>query len=296
MLYRPGCKRWGSREAGELTAPRQGYPLPPMSAIARLTRVARASRTHAAVFLLALAFHAALFGALTLVVNWRTESEAPAWPSSGARCRRHRSKSAPPPPPPPPPKVEPEQREADIAPKIEPKKLEEQRSSRSKKLEDHKRLEDQKRLEEQKRLAEQKKLEEQKKLAEQKKLEEQKKLAEQKEQKRLDAQREAVRKAEHERMLAQSDAAPGGSPTGVAGGAGRRDAGDADLLKACIRPHLAFVVPEGTSPEVYAQFRIEVLPSYELAGVKLVKPSGLAGYDAAAERAIRRCASHPAST
>lgn len=247
-------------------------------------------------FLLALLFHAALFGALTLAVNWRTESEAPAvaelWgavPPPPVEVA-----PAPPPPPPPPPKVEPEQREADIALKIEQKKLEEQkRLEEQRKLEEQKRLEDQRRLEEQKRLMEQKRLEEQKKLAEQKKLDEQKKLAEQKEQqkeqRRLEAQREAVRKAEQERMLAQAGGPSGGSATGAVGGTGRRDAGYADMLKACIRPHLAFVVPEGTSPEVYAQFRIEVLPSYELAGVKLVKPSGLAGYDAAAERAIRRC-------
>ena len=72
-------------------------------------------------FLLALLFHAALFGALTLAVNWRTESEAPAvaelWgavPPPPVEVA-----PAPPPPPPPPPKVEPEQREADIALKIE---------------------------------------------------------------------------------------------------------------------------------------------------------------------------------
>ena len=49
------------------------------------------------------------------------------------------------------------------------------------------------------------------------------------------------------------------------------------------------MVPDATSDKIYAQFRIEVLPTGEQAGVRLVKPSGLAGYDAAAERAIRRC-------
>jgi colicin import membrane protein len=71
-------------------------------------------------FLLALAMHVALFGALSIVVNWRTESEAPAvaelWGAVPPPIE-----VAPPPPPPPPPKVEPEQREADIALKIEKK-------------------------------------------------------------------------------------------------------------------------------------------------------------------------------
>jgi colicin import membrane protein len=61
----------------------------------------------------------------------------------------------------------------------------------------------------------------------------------------------------------------------------------------CIRPHIAFAVPEGTSASVYADFRVELLPDGSVASVRLVRPSGLANYDAAAERAIRRCDPFP---
>lgn len=239
-------------------------------------------------FLLALAFHLALFGALTLVVHWRTESDAPAVAELWGAVPPPPVEVAPPPPAPPLPNLEPAKTEADIAikiekkpppevkpepqpePKPEPKKVEVKPPEPSKA--------------ELKKLEEMKKLEEKKKLDEAKKLEERKKAEEQK---RLEAQREAVRKSEQQRMLAQAGA--GGSSEGVAGGSGRRNAEYIDLVKACIRPHIVFAVPEGTSPQVYAEFRLDVLPTGEQMGVQLIKPSGLPGYDAAAERAIRRC-------
>jgi colicin import membrane protein len=65
------------------------------------------------------------------------------------------------------------------------------------------------------------------------------------------------------------------------------------MVIACIRPHIVFVVPEGTGASVYADFRVELLPDGAVASVRLVRASGLAGYDAAAERAIRRCDPFP---
>jgi colicin import membrane protein len=52
-------------------------------------------------------------------------------------------------------------------------------------------------------------------------------------------------------------------------------------------------VPEGTPPTVTAEFRVELLPDASVASVALLKPSALPGYDAAAERAIRRCDPFP---
>jgi colicin import membrane protein len=71
------------------------------------------------------------------------------------------------------------------------------------------------------------------------------------------------------------------------------DAGYAARVIGCIRPHIAFAVPEGTSAAVYADFRVELWPDGSVAGVRLLRPSALANYDAAAERAIRRCDPFP---
>jgi len=61
------------------------------------------------------------------------------------------------------------------------------------------------------------------------------------------------------------------------------------LIIACIRPNIAFAVPDGTPEQVYAEFKVELLPTGEQAAPpKLIKPSGLPGYDDAAERAIIR--------
>jgi colicin import membrane protein len=66
------------------------------------------------------------------------------------------------------------------------------------------------------------------------------------------------------------------------------------LIKACIRPHIVFAVPEGTSDQIYAEFKVELLPTGEQAAApQLTKPSGLPGYDDAAERAIIRCDPFP---
>ena len=66
------------------------------------------------------------------------------------------------------------------------------------------------------------------------------------------------------------------------------------LIKACIRPHIVFAVPDGTSDQVYAEFKVDLLPTGEQAGPpQLVRGSGLPGYDDAAERAIIRCDPFP---
>jgi len=66
------------------------------------------------------------------------------------------------------------------------------------------------------------------------------------------------------------------------------------LINACIRPHIVFAVPEGVTDQIYAEFKVELLPTGEQAAPPhLTKSSGLPGYDDAAERAIIRCDPFP---
>ena len=68
----------------------------------------------------------------------------------------------------------------------------------------------------------------------------------------------------------------------------------ADQIHACIRPHVVFAVPEGTSEQLHAVFKVELLPTGEQAAPpRLVEPSGLPGYDEAAYSAIIRCNPFP---
>ena len=63
----------------------------------------------------------------------------------------------------------------------------------------------------------------------------------------------------------------------------------------CIRPHIAFNVPESLQPKQHvAEFEVQLLPSGEQVGApRLLRGSGLAAYDQAVERAIRRCDPFP---
>lgn len=234
-------------------------------------------------FALALAMHALLFGGLSLVVQWRTQPEAPVVAELWGSLPPIEVPAPPPAPPPPAPKVEPEpeRRDADIVVKQEkkdPPKVEPD----TKKLEEEKRRieEEKKRIEDEKKRVE----------AEKKKLEAERRRAEAK----LAAEREAQRQAEVERLLAQAGSAQGvpQAQTGPSGGA-RGSAEYAARLVAYIKQFIVFPVPEGTSPQIYAEFEVELLPTGEQARVRLVKPSGLAGYDAAVERAIARANPFP---
>lgn len=227
-------------------------------------------------FALALTMHALLFGGLSLVVQWRTQPEAPVVAELWGSLPPIEVPAPPPAPPQPAPKVEPEpeRRDADIVvkqEKKEPPKVEPD----TKKIEEEKR-----RIEEEKKRVE----------AEKKKLEAERKKAEAK----LAAEREAQRKAEVERLLAQAGSAQGTptAQTGPTGGA-RGSAEYAARLVAYIKQFIVFPVPDGTSPQIYAEFEVELLPTGEQARVRLVKPSGLAGYDAAVERAIARANPFP---
>ena len=60
-------------------------------------------------------------------------------------------------------------------------------------------------------------------------------------------------------------------------------------IQAAVRAHLSFAVPDGVPRTVYAEFLVELLPTGEQAAEpRLIKPSGLPGFDEAAQRAILR--------
>ena len=85
---------------------------------------------------------------------------------------------------------------------------------------------------------------------------------------------------------------PGGTPAAGPGGIAR---GYESQVVGCIRPHIAFNVPEGLRPRQHvAEFEVQLLPSGEQVGApRLLHASGLAAYDQAVERAIRRCDPFP---
>ena len=62
-------------------------------------------------------------------------------------------------------------------------------------------------------------------------------------------------------------------------------------VRSCIRPNITIDVPATTRPGQYrAVYSLQLLPTGEQVGApKLVTPSGWPAYDAAVERAIRRC-------
>jgi colicin import membrane protein len=230
----------------------------------------RSQQNTPAAFVLALAMHGLLLAALWISVQWRTESSGPVVVELWGAPPPEPVAVAPPPAPPLVKEVEPERPNAEIVTQQEKKKVEPPPPD-TKKLEAEK-----KRLE-----AEQKKLE-----AEKKKQAEAQALAA--EQKRDEERREAVRKAEEARVLAQAGS-PGGTPGAATTGAGGRgDPGYVGQLIGLIRPRIVYAVPDGTSPAIYAEFQVDLLPTGEILNVRRLKASGLPGYDEAVERAIRR--------
>jgi colicin import membrane protein len=220
-------------------------------------------------FALSLLAHVVLFIAIAFMVRWKSEPvgtvTAELWSLPPAAVQQ----PAPVPPPPrpapvePPPPPEPEPRKADIViepkktpppPKVEPQKVEPPPPPK----------------------VEPKKVEPPKK--------DDSKL------KKLEAERQAAAaKATLDRVLAQA-----GTGARPAAAGGLSDAYAAQI-NSCIRPHIIFNVPEGTKPRQFiAEFEVTLLPTGEQAGApKLLKASGLAAYDQAVERAIRRCDPFP---
>lgn len=237
----------------------------------------------------AIAVHALLIAGLVFVVQWKSEPPAAVYAELWAPGAAPAAPvEAPPPPPPPPPKAAPEpepEKPADIVVKTEPKKPEPKKPEPK---------------------PEPKKPEPKKPEPKPEPKKPEPKKPEPKPEPKPDpkaAEREAKaaearHKAELARVMGQSSsAAPGGSPNAVpgAGLSGSAAATYAGQVIGCVRPHIVFAVPDGARRgQFVANFSVRLLPTGEQVGApKLVKPSGLAAYDAAVERAIRRCDPFP---
>jgi colicin import membrane protein len=226
-------------------------------------------------FALSLLAHTLLFIAIAFVVRWKSEPvgtvSAELWslpPPAAVQQPPTPVKVEPPPPvkiePPPP---EPPRKADIVEQKKEPPKIEPKKEPPPKKDEPKK---------------EPPKKEEPK--------EDKAKIAEAKAAAQLEANRKAAAQAQLDRMLAQAGTAPAASGTG----SGRSDKYIAQIV-SCIRPHIIFNVPDSIAPRQYvAKFEVMLLPTGEQTGApRLIKASGLAAYDQAVERAIRRCDPFP---
>jgi colicin import membrane protein len=251
-------------------------------------------------FVLSLLAHSLLFLAIAFVVRWKTEPagtvSAELWagfPAAPAPAPAPQPVPVPAPvveatPPPPPPKVEPRpapvpERKADIV--VEQKKIEPPKPD-PKKLEAEKR--EAERREAEKRAAEKRESE---------KRESEKRAAEKREAQKREAEAAKLREQALQRMTAAAGSpsgATGAAPTGTTAGGGSSQS-YAGQVVGCVRPHIAFNVPEGVQPRQYvADFEVQLLPTGEQVGApKLLKSSGLPAYDQAVERAIRRCDPFP---
>ncbi len=248
---------------------------------------------------LSLAMHLLLVAALAVAVRWNVEPQGSAvvelWgPLAGAEkaaATPEPEAAAPPPQPAPPPvqaQPEPVRPQVDIA--LEQEKKRREAESRRQAQEEARRKEERERIEADKRRAAE---EDQRKQAAAD-AEKKRQAAQREQEQRLAAQSAELRKQIEARTQAQAGGS--GAPGPVAAlGRGSADAGYAAQVIACIRPHIVYAVPDNIKPGQYrAEFVVHLLPSGEQVGSpRLDRSSGLAGFDGAVGRALRRCDPFP---
>jgi colicin import membrane protein len=262
--------------------------------------------------LLALLAHALLIIALTWGVSWRREAEdaaieAELWSSTVQQAAPRLSAPpvptpppptpaptpAPPPPPPPPPQVRPPEpapapRAPDIALERE-KKLKEQKE-RERELEQAQ--QQQKKLEAAKKAAQEKKELEAKQRAEdeaERKKAEQQKQAEAKKKQEAEAKQAAAdRAATLKRMQGLAGASGDDNSKGAALKASGPSGGYGARIAAAVRPNIVYPDADLVSGNPTAEFDVNLAPDGTIVGVKLRKSSGVASWDDAAERGLRR--------
>jgi colicin import membrane protein len=219
-------------------------------------------------FALSILAHALLFIAIAFMVRWKSEPvatvSAELWSLPPAVVQQ----PTPPPPPRPvvvePPPPEPEPRKADIV-------MEQKKALPPPKVEQKKVVPPDPPKKQDTKAADLKRAAEEKKAAQQ-----------------LEAAQQAAAKRALDRALAQA------GPAASMAASGLSNAYQAQI-RGCIRPHIIFNVPDAIRPQQYvAEFEVMLLPTGEQAtDPKLLKASGLAAYDQAVERAIRRCNPFP---
>ncbi|WP_312564149.1 cell envelope integrity protein TolA [Diaphorobacter sp.] len=280
---------------------------------------------------LAVLAHAALIGALTWGVNWKSSSDQPAveaelW-SAAPQQAAPRAVEPPPPPapaptaapepapaPPPPPPPRPEQadtREADIALQQQKKRLEEEKKKREQQLEREKRERERKEEERRERLEQEKKerlLAQQKaerEKAEREKAEKekaakaeqdkQKKLAEDKRRKAEEAREakeaEARRQENLRRMQGLAGATGGETATGTAQRSSGPSGSYGGKVAAKVRPNIVY--PDTVSGNPRAEVEVRAAPDGTIVGARITQSSGNKAWDDAVIRALHRTETLP---
>lgn len=269
--------------------------------------------------LLALLAHGLLIIALTWGVSWRREAEdaaieAELWSSTAQQAAPRLTAPpvptpptpapaptpAPPPPPPPPPQARaPEPAPAPRAPDIaleREKKLKEQKEreleqQQQKKLEAAKKAAQEKKEQEARERAEdeaERKKEQQQKLAEAKKKQEAEAAKKKEADAKAAAQAAADRAATLKRMQGLAGASGDDNSKGAALKASGPSGGYGARIAAAVRPNIVYPDADLVSGNPTAEFDVNLAPDGTIVGVKLRKSSGLASWDDAAERGLRR--------
>ena len=281
---------------------------------------------------LAVLAHAALIGALTWGVNWKSSSDQPAveaelW-SAVPQQAAPRAVEAPPPPapaptpapepapapPPPPPPPRPEQadtREADIALQQQKKRLEEEKKKREQQLEREKRERERKEEERRERLEQEKKerlLAQQKaerEKAEREKAEKekaakaeqdkQKKLAEDKRRKAEEAREAKEAEARRQENLRRMQGLAGASGGDTATGSAKQDSGPSGGYgsKVAAKVKPNIVYPDAVSGNPRAEVEVRAAPDGTIVSTRLKQSSGNKTWDDAVLRALEKTETLP---
>ena len=281
---------------------------------------------------LAVLAHAALIGALTWGVNWKSSSDQPAveaelW-SAVPQQAAPRAVEAPPPPapaptpapepapapPPPPPPPRPEQadtREADIALQQQKKRLEEEKKKREQQLEREKRERERKEEERRERLEQEKKerlLAQQKaerEKAEREKAEKekaakaeqdkQKKLAEDKRRKAEEAREAKEAEARRQENLRRMQGLAGATGGETATGKDKETRGPSGGYggKVAAKVKPNIVFPDQVDGNPRAEVEVRAAPDGTIVGTRITHSSGNKAWDDAVIRALQRTETLP---
>ena len=281
---------------------------------------------------LAVLAHAALIGALTWGVNWKSSSDQPAveaelWSAVPQQAAPRAVEPLPPPapaptpapepapaPPPPPPPPRPEQadtREADIALQQQKKRLEEEKKKREQQLEREKRERERKEEERRERLEQEKKerlLAQQKaerEKAEREKAEKekaakaeqdkQKKLAEDKRRKAEEAREAKEAEARRQENLRRMQGLAGATGGETATGTAQRSSGPSGSYggKVAAKVRPNIVYPDTVSGNPRAEVEVRAAPDGTIVGARITQSSGNKAWDDAVIRALHRTETLP---
>ncbi|MBQ0937645.1 cell envelope integrity protein TolA [Ideonella paludis] len=270
---------------------------------------------------LSIVVHIGLVTALTLGVQWRSQSdegvEAELWasvpqlaapPAEAPPPQQPAEAPAPPPPQPtkaspPPPPPQAAQRDADIALEQAKKaKLEKQRQAEAEKRAEAKKQAEQDKLEKAKEDKARKDKADKEQAAKDKAEQDRKEKLAAKEKAKAEAAaeaaeeaaREKARQAHLQRMKEQLSGSGGPQSTGTAAKSAGPSAGYAGRIKARIRPNIRLLDPISGNPE--ATVEVKVTPDGTIIGRRLMKPSGDKAWDEAVLRAIDRTERLPRDT